>query len=393
MMPAMKKISFLMIIAALGAASASASDGLLLIGYSLKQMGVGGAVTANPMTPVTAINNPAGLAFVDAQTDATIDFALLNLHAHFNAAPSADAKSLKKVQLIPSLGMMAPTENPRVRFGLGVAVVAGSGTDFSWPSLSRAASSDLQIIKIAPATSYKIDDRTSIGGALHFNIGRASLANPGFGPSTLPTAFAHGTEMIGYGFGLGIMRDCIPGKLQFGLSYQSGTNFANAEYGSTLGTYEGDFNLPQQAAFGTAYQLTPKLKLSGDLKWINYEDTLKSLMIYGPGLPSDGLDLGTNWRDQYVMALGAQYTLSEHMKVLAGYNHCSAPFGSSMMSKNLLLPAIARNHYTFGVTYDSDSRWSLGLLGVYSPKHSVTDGTTTVSNETFTVGFNATIRF
>lgn len=392
-MRAMRKFFMFSIIAALGVATASASDGLLLIGYSLKQMGVGGAVTANPMTPITAINNPAGLAFVDAQTDASIDLALLNLHASFNAASAYDAKSLKKVQLIPSLGMMAPTENPRVRFGLGVAVVAGSGTDFSWPDLSRAASSDLQIIKIAPATSYKIDEKTSIGGALHFNIGRASLANPGFGSSTLPTAFAHGTEMVGYGFGLGIMRDCIPGKLQFGLSYQSGTNFPIAEYGSTLGTYKGDFDLPQQAAFGTAYQLTPKLKLSGDLKWLNYEDTLKHLMIYGPGLPSGGLDLGTNWKDQYVMALGAQYKLGEHTTLLAGYNHCSAPYSSSMMSKNLLLPAIARNHYTLGVTYDSDSRWSLGLLGVYSPKHTVTDGTTTVSNETFTIGFNATIRF
>ena len=389
----MKKFRMLTIIAALGVVTANASDGLLLIGYSLKQLGVAGAVTANPMTPITAINNPAGLAYVDAQTDASIDLALLNLHAHFNAASSVDSKSLKKLQLIPSLGMMAPTDNPRVRFGLGVAVVAGSGIDFSWPTLSRAASSDLQIIKIAPATSYKIDERTSIGGALHFNIGRASLANPGFGASTLPTAFAHGAEMIGYGFGLGVMHECIPGKLKVGASYQSGTNFPIAEYGSTLGTYKGDFDLPQQAAFGAAYEVSPRLTLSGDFKWLNYEDTLKKLMIYGPGLPSTGLDLGTNWRDQYVMAIGAQYKIGQHAKVLAGYNHCSAPFSSSMMSKNLLLPAIARHHYTLGLTYDSDSRWSLGLLGVYSPKQTLTDGVTTVSNQTFTIGVNATIRF
>lgn len=393
MMAPMNKIPFLLIVAALGAASAKASDGLLLIGYSLKQMGVGGAVTANPMTPLTAINNPAGLSFVDAQTDASIDFALLNLHAHFNAAAAYDAKSLKKVQLIPSLGLMAPTENPRVRFGLGVAVVAGSGTDFSWPALNRAASSDLQVVKIAPAGAYKIDDKTSVGAALHFNIGRASLANPGFGASSLPSAFAHGAEMVGYGYGLGVMHDAVPSKLQIGLSYQSGTNFPIAEYGSASGIYKGDFDLPQQAALGAAYQASPRLKLSGDLKWINYEDTLKKLMIYGPGLPSGGLDLGTNWKDQYVMAFGAQYQLAEHLKVLAGYNHCSAPFDKSMMSKNLMLPAIARHHYTLGLTFESDNRWSLGLLGVYAPKQTLTDGTTTVSNETFTIGINVAVRF
>jgi len=151
----MRKLITLVLPLALVPAAAHASNGLQLIGFSLKQLGVGGAVTANPMTPVTAITNPAGLTYVSSQTEASLEAAFLNLKTHFNAAPGADSRSLKEFQLLPSLGLMAPTKNPNIKFGMAVAATAGSGTDFAWPALNRAASSSLQVIKIAPAVSQR----------------------------------------------------------------------------------------------------------------------------------------------------------------------------------------------------------------------------------------------
>jgi len=233
----------------------------------------------------------------------------------------------------------------------------------------------------------------SVGVAGHINIGSVSLSNPGFGASTLPAAFAHVAETVGLGCGVGVMGDVIPGKLQLGASYQTATNFSDAKYGSATGEYRGKFNLPQQAAVGACYKANDKLSLSADLKWIDWSSKLKDLMIYGPGLPTEGVNLGTNWKNQYVLALGAQYKVAADVTLMAGFNHGDEPFNQQYTSRNIMTPAITRDHFTFGVIFESDDRWSLGAVAVYSPKRTITDGVTTISSQTFTVGLSATIKF
>ncbi len=226
------------------AAFVLASDGLQPIGFSVSQMAVGGAVTANPTSAITVLTNPAGLTYVPLSSEFSLVFSSPRIRAGFNAA-GVESRSAKDFQLIPSVAIAAPMKNPNMRFGFAVGVVAGSGTDYSWPTLSRSAFSDLQIIRIAPGLSWKVSNKTSVGGALNLNIGRVSLANEGFGASTLPAAFGHGTETVGVGFTLGVMHE-IGEKTKVGASYISRTNFPDSKYPSAAGEYRGAFNMPEQ---------------------------------------------------------------------------------------------------------------------------------------------------
>lgn len=371
---------------------AVASNGLQLIGFSLKQLAVAGAVTANPQSPVTALTNPAGLEYVQPQTEATLAFALPDLHTRFNAAPGSDAKSSKEFQLLPSIGVVAPVKNDRIKFGFAMGLVAGSGTDYSWPTLNRAVSSDLQVIRIAPAVSYRSTDRLTLGAALNLNVGRVSLYNPGFGPATLPSAFSHGSELVGIGGTLGVMYDAAPSKVRVGAAYTTRANFPKAKFGSQQGEYRGKFDLPQTVAVGVHVNPDSAFSVSADVKWLNYKDTLRDLFIYAPG-SSTGINLNTKWNDQYVFAIAAQYKTKNGLTYSAGWNHCNKPFDAVDTSHNLMLPAISQNHFTFGVNYEAGSRWSVGAVLVTTPKESITDGVSTISNQITTLGVNATVKF
>lgn len=372
------------------AEAAQASDGLQLIGYSLSQMQVAGAVTANPQSPITVLTNPAGLHYVTDQTEFSTSFAFPDVRARFNAAGN-EAKSSKDFQLLPSVAVSAPMKDPRTRFGFAVGLTAGAGTAFSWPTLGRSAFSDLQILKIAPGMSVRISKKVVVGGAVHLSIGRVSIANQGFGASTLPQSLGNGSEMLGLGGSVGVMVDAND-NLRLGAAYTTKTNFPDAKYSSPAGDYSGHFNFPQQASIGAHINPNKPLSFSVDGKWINYRSTLKDLWIYGPGLGS-GVNLATDWRDQYVLAVAAQYNNQHGTTYSVGFNHCNTPFTRENTSRNILLPAVAQNHLTFGVNSKLTDRWSLSTVIVYQPKSSITDGTTTITNANFTAGFGATVRF
>lgn len=372
------------------AAVSLASDGLQPIGFSARQMAVGGAVTANPMTAATVFTNPAGLSYVPSGVEFSLAFANPNIHGKFVAA-NADAKSNKTFQLLPSVAISAPLKDERMKFGFAVGVTAGSGVELAWSTLGRSAFSDLQILRLAPAVSYKTSDKVSVGASLNVNIGRVSLANEGFGASGLPAAFGHGTEVIGLGGTLGVMAD-VSDNVRLGASYTTRTNFPDSEYPSAAGMYKGSFDFPQQAAIGVTVNQNKPLSFSADLKWIDYSQTLGSLYISGPGLGS-GVDLGTKWKTQTVLALGAQYRLKNGITFMCGYNGCNTPFDQSNASKNLMLPATATSHFTLGAFTDTTANWNLGAVLVYQPSHTVSDGAVELSNSNTTIGIDATIKF
>lgn len=373
------------------AAASQASDGLQLVGFSVKQLSLGGAVTANPLSPMTVLTNPAGLTYIPDGTEFSLGFAFPSIHAGFPAA-SADSKSSKDFQLLPAVAIAAPTKSEKTRFGFAVGLVAGSGIDFAWPTLGRSAFSDLQIIRIAPGASVKLSDKVSVGGALNLNVGRVSLSNEGFGDSTLPAAFGHGTEMVGIGATLGVMAN-VSENVRLGASYTTKSNFPDAKYPSAVGDYRGKFNFPQQAAIGVCVNPDKPTTFSADLKWINNAQTLKDLMIYGPGLPAGGANLGTHWRDQIVLALGVQHRFENGWTIRGGYNHVNKPYEDKYASRNIMLPAIATDHFSLGLECQAGDRWSFETVFVYQPQSTVFDGQTKLTNRNTTLGLGATVKF
>jgi hypothetical protein len=101
--------------------------------------------------------------------------------------------------------------------------------------------------------------------------------------------------------------------------------------------------LPQQAEVGIEVAPLPRLRLTSDIKWIDYSDSFQQFsasLYHGDsevfqrflGLtPEEGqLDFGAaedftfkeelNWRDQWVFNFGAAYDLLDNFTVMAGYS-------------------------------------------------------------------------
>ncbi len=135
-----------------------------------------------------------------------------------------------------------------------------------------------------------------------------------------------------------------------------------------------DFQLPQQLGGGVAWTPRKWIRLSTDIKWINWSDTMDSLTvelsngdnpdvnaIVGGDTIKTKLPLG--WRDQIVYAVGAEFFYKNYVFRL-GYN-----YGRNPVKKNFetpLAPAFTEHHITLGFSIrgenvDFHMGYSLGL--------------------------------
>ena len=92
-----------------------------------------------------------------------------------------------------------------------------------------------------------------------------------------------------------------------------------------------------------------------------------------------------NWRDQYVIALGAAYQATPQTTILGGVNYGRNPIPNE--TTNPLLAAFAEWHATLGIIHKFNDRWqgSLGLEYDFAR-------TVTYTNPEFPLGVNAQAR-
>lgn len=115
------------------------------------------------------------------------------------------------------------------------------------------------------------------------------------------------------------------------------------------------FTWPRQVEAGVAYRATPKLLLAMDLSWINWSSAIKTVTVTAtnPDNPSAPAELPIpfemDWDDQFVVAIGAEYELTESFKVRAGYNYGNTPVSNVNLSP--IFPALVEHHATAGFTY------------------------------------------
>ena len=126
--------------------------------------------------------------------------------------------------------------------------------------------------------------------------------------------------------------------------------------------------MPHTLGFGVAYQPISKLLIEADFKWINWAG-------------AQGYK-DFDWRDQYVFALGVQYSPIPKLFLRAGVNYAQNPvkehngwdattlttvqgkttstFGYEYL-RIIGFPAIAETHLTFGIGYKFSDKFSINL--------------------------------
>lgn len=321
-------------------------QGIFLPGSGAVNRGMGGATTGasiealgsmywNPATISHLPTNEMAFGFETLYTNYSID-------STFPGAGSGSTDSDIGANPVPTIAWVHHTQNPNVTFGLGIFGVAGFSVNMRGDPTNPIVSppfaqggagvggikSDAIFFQMNPAIALKLTDRLSFGFGPTIGMGKIALdENPFVAPN------ANGLYPRGdgtrYHWGLGAqagfhyLHNC---NWQFGTNVKTPTWFESFRYFSEDAnglprTDTIDVTLPLIISSGTAYTGLPGATLTADVRYLNYADT-DGLGTPG-GYRADGSVTGLGYRDQFAVALGAQFDLTCRLIGRVGYTYAS----------------------------------------------------------------------
>jgi long-chain fatty acid transport protein len=372
-----------------------ATNGYQLIGVGSYQKSLGGAVTANPGTAMTAITNPAGMIRIGKRADFSMEAFMPTRSTDFSAYGGERVESDSDLYGVPAIGWTAPVgERDDLYFGGGMYGTSGLGVDYAETLMMPAEASftgndlvwdgysNIAFWQMAPTLAWDPSEQLSLGVALNIDYQQVSFSQRIRDTETgalYNFDLSRSANAFGFGLTLGLLYD-IGESFTLGFSYKSKQHFSDLEYNlrdgdidTTLvggiafpgGTYTLDLDFPQQAAVGIAYRPTDNWTISADLKWIEWSDTMGKLKVEGPAGFDFAMDPG--WDDQVVYAIGADWAVMDRLNLRFGFNYAESPIDETNAANNLILPGIVEDHYTFGLDYRF-SHWELGFHYMYAPE-------------------------
>lgn len=374
-----KRTLALALIAALPA-TAHATNGMFMIGYGVKSVGMGGVAIAFPQDALAGATNPAGIGEVGTRADAEATLFLPNAQATLNGTNS---KSRANEFLIPGLAMTMPVDN-ETTFGFSMVGAGGGGTHYKQnlydlAQFPNGASSydhvgdlgvDLMIMQMNPTMAQHLNKDNVLGFSLVLGLQRFKafgLGNFGqFTPSGNDSSMTNrGVEYSrGMGMRLGWLGKFLDGKLNLGAVATSKIYMTKFQNYSELFAEHGDIDTPASIGAGAALKITPKTTVALDISR-TYYSKVRSIANPGPntsgglfpvskdanGLGEDA-GLGFGWRDQTVYKLGINHEFNSKWTLRAGWNYGKSPIKQEReIAFNIVAPANTQHHATLGGTY------------------------------------------
>ncbi len=257
------------------APAARATDGYQLIGIGQYEVGMAGAVVADPGDPMTAITNPAGLAFIPPQAAFSAEWFNPTRSSNFGFGQVGSHSNLYG---IPSVGWSAPAFGPNLYFGGGMFATSGMGVNYLQPNTPMGTVqvySDIQYFSMTPALAWKPTPNWAVGLGVNVSLEQMSMQqtfnNVGINLASPSTAF-------GAGISLGVLHK-INQYVTVGLMYRTPTFFTpltwqettesfNGQQGNA-GQYSTTLNYPQQISLGAAFHPTRRWTISLEGQWVN----------------------------------------------------------------------------------------------------------------------------
>lgn len=416
------------------ATPARATNVTNFLGYSAAALGMGGAASVSVLDTSLINTNPASLTLLPDSTDrpadsmikggiGSFDLGVLQPFFHHTDQFGTDRDGENKPYLAIQSGLaLRFKELPSLTVGLGLFSQSGLGTEFRGFRTAFGTRDELssyeRFIKLQSAISYEIVDGLSVGIGpwvgysdltLHFfprtgaapvfaglAIGDKCSRNFGVGepgsdcPWTVVAGVKAGTTWrITPTFTAGVAYTS-PAKFD----YQSGkanVTFTGAGRASRVG-YDVEvkgISHPQNVQMGFAYTGIPRLLLAMDLTWHDWSAfesfTIKLSNPDTPGAPSK-IDLVNtqNWRDQFVIALGAAYeVIPELFTVRGGYNYANNPIPAQHFNPAIQVPF--QHHLTAGAGYKVGKHVEIDGAFVWGFENKIT-----YTNQQLPFGQNAT---
>ncbi len=378
---------------ALGATSAFATNGDVMIGQGAKSRAMGGVGIAKAFGAESALVNPANISSTK-DMEATLAVTVFMPSVAFDGPVSqfgstGYADSASNLSVIPELYYSARLSDNLVT-GIAIAGTAGMGVDYKGKSNgSNEMFSELSLLKVAVPVSYTMGGLTlGVAGVMQYGSLEIDLVSPI--PSDAGARIGKGASTdIGYGVEAGITY--VTGGLTLGAVYKSkiGMTYDNtittalvkfdaalqgggAPAGSASAAVTSGDNLDQPAerGVGIAYTMGANT-ITADYKNIAWADAAG----YG----------NFGWEDQDVYAVGYEYA-ADTWALRAGYNYAKSPIAEQNGAtpggavKNFFnlagFPGVIETHYTIGGGYNITESFALDGSFIYAPETTVSTDTT-----------------
>ena len=401
----MKRTIKLAVVAALalGATSAFATNGDVMIGQGAESRAMGGVGIAKSFGAASGLANPAAINSVkDMEVEGALTAFMPSVSFRSDAMSSAMgqpqpeyADSSANFSVIPEIAF-AHRLTDRLVYGFSITGTAGMGTDYSGEEFTPATGkfgngafqmkTALSLAKIAIPVSYQIDGFTlGMTGVMQYGSlamsHQRNIAAPGNPPNFTILDNGESTD-IGYGLEFGATYDLsnvgVAGltigavyKQEIGMTYDNTISASTTAFGVNGAITSGD-NLHQPAERGIGLSYTNSgSTLAFDYKLIEW------------GSAEGYADFG--WENQDVYAVGYEYAGSGWAARL-GYNYAKNPIveqdGNTYVGaiQNFFntagFPGIIETHYTIGGGYDISDSLTLDGSFIYAPEVTASYNTT-----------------
>ena len=384
----------------------AAQYGPLLSGVGPINRSMAGASTAAPLSSSGALLwNPATLSGL---TSAELEFGVELLIPHTNMASSVPANTFgpgfppinlsgstdnqDAVFALPTVGLAYRPEDTPLTFGLGIFAIAGFGLDYPGsatnPVLTAPAPNGLgfgpifsqyQVLQIAPALVYDVNDRFAVSFSPLLDLGMlqldpAVIAAPddanGDGFPTYPRG-THSRTAWGSGFSVGAYYKAF--DWDYGVSYKSPQWFQSYRFNTSneLGmprSAQFGLDLPAIISFGTAYKGIEDVLLAADLRYINFSSTKG---FGDSGFDPSGALRGVGLESIFALALGAQLRMTDALFARMGYSWNENPISDSQASASVASPIIIEHMLSGGASYQATKALSLSFAYQHGFENSI----------------------
>ncbi len=354
-------------------------------------LAVGGAVVAQIDTPASVYYNPAGMTQIKS-SQISMSMALIQPKENAVTATGTKTKMQQDSFLIPSAFFVTPV-NQKFSVGLGATSSWGLSTTWAQDSFTRyvATNTSLKNEDYILAGAYQVTEQFSLGLGVTIDnstiIKEKKINNTLFG-DTGDANFKLAGDNVAAGFQVSGMYK-LNQRHQFGLQYVSDIRrkyhgkvhldnlgpATQALYGFASSSYETDVvsksTLPQSVDLGYCFLPTDKLKLSVDVMWMDWSSTKEEELAYPSETDSTGgtlttgklgfLNIGNpanrDWHSALSLGLGAEYDVSDRLRVRGGYYFHQSPVPQDTWQPNM--PDANSHSVSTGFGYDITKAWVL----------------------------------
>lgn len=360
--------------------AALATNGMYMTGYGAESMGRGGVNLAISDRSLALNSNPAGIAQL-LGNHFSVNLSVLVPSLSYENSINRRFDGEDSFFPLPAMAYVRAPKDSRWSWGVGFIAQGGMGATFEQESTFFGTVdktfTEVRFMTVNPTVAYAINEDMAVGAALNIGYADASFKLfPG-------TSFFNqqNPEMSFFGVDLdqagGLQTNLRLGwwwrprpKLSLGLIYQTETdsnykngdlmvNFTGHPFIGQKVKYSADidgFTFAAQAGLGVAFRPAEKWVVGVDLKRYFWDSAIDSITVTGtePDLAGAPPELVLppfvfNWQDQWVLAGGFDYRMSELLTLRAGFNYSENPVPDETLTP--LFPATIERHVAAGFAY------------------------------------------